>query len=114
VLAGIGTYGVISYGVTQRSFEIGVRIALGAGERSVLALVLSEGLRISLIGLGAGLVASIALGFALRALLVDVSVFDAPTLVGASLLLLGVALLASFIPARRATTLSPTMVMRGS
>lgn len=114
VLAGIGTYGVISYGVTQRNFEIGVRIALGAGERSVLALVMSEGLRMSLVGLGIGLIASVALGRGIRALLVDVSTIDAPTLIAASLALLGVALVASFVPARRATTVSPITVMRGS
>ena len=112
-LAGIGTYGVISYGVTQRSFEIGVRIALGAGDRSVLALVMSEGLRMSILGLGLGLVASIALGRALRALLVGVSAIDLPTLLMASLALVSVALLACIIPARRATTVSPITVMRG-
>ena len=113
LLAGIGTYGVISYGVTQRHFEIGVRIALGAGDRSVLALILSEGLRMSLIGLGIGLVASVALGRALRGMLVDVSPLDLPTLVASSAALLAVALLAAIVPARRATTVSPIAVMRG-
>lgn len=113
LLAGIGTYGVISYGVTQRHFEIGVRIALGAGDRSVLALILSEGLRMSLIGLGIGLVASVALGRALRGMLVDVSPLDLPTLVASSAALLTVALLAAIVPARRATTVSPIAVMRG-
>ena len=113
LLAGIGTYGVISYGVTQRHFEIGVRIALGAGNRSVLALVLSEGLRMSLIGLAAGLVASVLVGRAIRAMLVEVAPIDLPTLAAASLALLTVALLAAFIPARRATTVSPIAVMRG-
>jgi len=113
LLAGIGTYGVISYGVTQRSFEIGVRMALGAGERSVLALVMSEGLRMSVIGLGLGLVASVALGRGIRALLVGVPVVDAPTLLVASGMLLAVALIACVIPARRATTVSPIAVIRG-
>jgi ABC-type antimicrobial peptide transport system permease subunit len=113
VLAGIGTYGVISYGVTQRSFEIGVRMALGAGERSVLVLVMSEGLRMSVIGLGVGLVASIGLGRGIRALLVGVPIVDAPTLLVASAALLAVALVACIIPARRAMTVSPVAVMRG-
>jgi putative ABC transport system permease protein len=113
LLAGIGTYGVISYGVTQRHFEIGVRIALGAGQRSVLALVMSEGLRMSVVGLAVGLAASVALGYGIRALLVGVSVIDVPTLVAASLALLLVALVACLVPARRATTVSPITVMRG-
>lgn len=113
LLAGIGTYGVISYGVSQRSFEIGVRMALGAGERSVLALVMSEGLRMSAVGLGLGLVASIALGRGLGALLVGVSPIDVPTLFVASCALLTVSLLACLIPARRATTVSPITVIRG-
>jgi putative ABC transport system permease protein len=113
LLAGIGTYGVISYGVSQRRFEIGVRMALGAGERSVLTLVMSEGLRMSVVGLGLGLVASVALGRGLRALLVGVSPIDAPTLFVASCALLTVALLACLIPARRATTVSPVTVIRG-
>jgi predicted lysophospholipase L1 biosynthesis ABC-type transport system permease subunit len=113
LLAGIGIYGVISYGVTQRHFEIGVRIALGAGDRSVLALILSEGLRMSLIGLGVGVIASLALGRAIRAMLVDVPAIDLPTLAVASAALLAVALLAAFVPARRATTVSPIAIMRG-
>jgi predicted permease len=113
VLAGIGTYGVISYGVSQRSFEIGVRIALGAGERSVLALVMSEGLRMSITGLVLGLVASVFLGRGLRSLLVGVSTIDLPTLLVASAALLVVALLACLVPARRATCVSPIIVMRG-
>jgi putative ABC transport system permease protein len=113
LLAGIGTYGVISYGVSQRSFEIGVRIALGAGERSVLALVMSEGLRMSVAGLALGLIASVALGRGLRSLLVGVSMIDAPTLLVASVALVLVALLACLVPARRATMMSPIVVMRG-
>jgi len=113
LLAGIGTYGVISYGVTQRHYEIGVRIALGAGDRSVLALILSEGLRMSLIGLGVGLIGSLALGRAIRAMLVDVPAIDLPTLAVASAALLAVAFLAAFLPARRATTVSPIAIMRG-
>ena len=94
-LAGIGTYGVISYGVTQRTFEIGVRIALGAGDRSVMSLVMSEGLWLALVGLGAGLGASVAMGRAIRTMLVDVSTVDLPTVAGTAALLLVVALVSS-------------------
>jgi len=79
----------------------------------VLALVMSEGLRMSVIGLGLGLVASVALGRGIRALLVGVPVVDAPTLLVASGMLLAVALIACVIPARRATTVSPIAVIRG-
>jgi predicted permease len=113
LLAGVGTYGVISYGVTQRSFEIGVRIALGAGDRSVLALVMSEGLGMSVAGLALGLVASAGLGRGIRSLLVGVSAIDVPTLISAATALLVVAFLACLIPARRATSVSPLTVMRG-
>jgi putative ABC transport system permease protein len=113
VLAGIGTYGVIAYGVTQRSFEIGVRIALGAGERSVLALVLSEGLRMCIIGIVLGLFVSAIVGRGLRALLVGVSPLDVPALMVASVALLVVAVLACLVPARRALAVDPISVMRG-
>jgi putative ABC transport system permease protein len=113
LLAGIGTYGVIAYGVTQRSFEIGVRIALGAGERSVLALVLSEGLRMCALGIVIGVLASAIVGRGLRALLVGVSPIDVPALIVASVALVVVAMLACLIPARRALAVDPISVMRG-
>jgi putative ABC transport system permease protein len=112
LLAGIGTYGVIAYGVTQRSFEIGVRIALGAGERSVLALVLSEAMRLCAIGIVLGLVGSAVVGRGLRALLVGVSPVDLPALLIASAALMVVALLACLVPARRALAIDPIAVMR--
>jgi putative ABC transport system permease protein len=112
LLAGIGTYGVISYGVTQRSVEIGVRIALGAGDRSVLTLVMREGMRMCAIGIALGLIGSAAIGRGLRALLVGVSPLDARALLAASLALVIVALLACVIPARRALTVDPISVMR--
>jgi predicted permease len=113
LLAGIGTYGVIAYGVTQRSFEIGVRIALGAGDRSVLALVLSEGLRMCALGIGLGILASAIVGRGLRALLVGVSPVDVPALMVASAALVVVAMLACWIPARRAMAVDPISVIRG-
>jgi putative ABC transport system permease protein len=113
VLAGIGTYGVISYGVSQRRFEIGVRIALGAHDRSVLALVMAEGMRLALIGLAIGLVAAIAIGRIIRAMLVDVGPVDSPSLALTAALLVIVAAVASFVPALRALRVSPLDALRG-
>jgi putative ABC transport system permease protein len=112
VLSGIGTYGVISYGVSQRSFEIGVRVALGAGERSVVALVMSEGLRLAALGLTVGVVASIAVARAIRAMLVDVSAIDLPSLTLTAALLVIVALVATLAPAVRALRVNPLDVIR--
>ncbi|MFI5227472.1 MAG: ABC transporter permease [Gemmatimonadales bacterium] len=113
LLAGIGTYGVISYGVSQRTFEIGVRMALGAGERSVMALVMSEALWLAVIGLVIGLGGSIAAGHAIRAMLVSVSTIDPPTIAGTTVLLLGVALVSCALPARRALRVNPLDALRG-
>jgi putative ABC transport system permease protein len=113
VLAGIGTYGVISYSVSQRTFEIGVRMALGAERHAVLALVMSEGLGMSLVGLAIGLAGSVMVARTIRAMLVGVSIVDAPTLALASGLLVAVAVVASALPARRASAVSPTQALRG-
>jgi putative ABC transport system permease protein len=112
VLAGIGTYGVISHGVSQRSHEIGVRMALGAERRSVLALVMSEGVRLCGLGLLVGLVASAGVGRAIQALLVDVTPIDAPTLIATSFALACVAAIASAMPARRALAVNPSETLR--
>jgi ABC-type antimicrobial peptide transport system permease subunit len=114
LLAGIGTYGVIAYGVTQRRFEIGVRMALGAADRSVLMLVMSEGMRLAAIGLVIGLFASAAIGRALAALLVGVMPIDPPSLLLTSVLLLLVAAAATFVPAARALRVSPLDALRAS
>jgi putative ABC transport system permease protein len=114
VLSGIGTYGVISYGVSQRSFEIGVRVALGAGQRSVVALVISEGLRLAAVGLGVGMVVSIVVARAIRAMLVDVSALDLPSLALTATLLVIVALAATLAPAIRALRVSPLDVIRNA
>src|SRR6185503_16879977 len=94
-LAGIGTYGVISYGVSQRRFEIGVRMALGAEDRSVMGLVMREGLGLALIGLVIGVFASVLVGRAIQAMLVDVGAVDLPSIAVTGVLLAVVALTAS-------------------
>ncbi|HKG92558.1 MAG TPA: ABC transporter permease [Gemmatimonadaceae bacterium] len=113
VLAAIGIYGVISYSVTERTFEIGLRMALGAERGSVLRLVLVEGLRVSAIGLAVGLTGAIVLTRLLRSMLVGVSATDPATLAAVAALLAAVALAASYLPARRAMGVEPMRVMRG-
>ena len=112
VLAGIGTYGVISYGVSQRSHEIGVRMALGAESSAVLLLVMSEGVQLCALGLVAGLVASAAVGRAIRALLVGVTPIDGPTLAATAAALAVVAVVACAVPARRALGVNPSETLR--
>jgi putative ABC transport system permease protein len=112
VLASIGLYGVMSYTVTQRARELGVRLALGASTRDVVGLVLVQGVRLVLIGVGIGLVAALSLTRVMRTLLFDVSTTDPITFAAISLLLLAVALLASYLPARRATVVDPVVALR--
>jgi predicted permease len=106
-LAAIGLYGVMSYTVNQRRQEFGIRIALGAEPNQVMAAVLRGGLRMTLGGLVAGLLAALAVSRLLRGMLVDVSPADPATFAGAALFLGAIALLASWIPARRATRVEP-------
>jgi putative ABC transport system permease protein len=113
LLAGIGIYGVIAYGVSQRTYEIGLRQALGADRGSVLALILAEGLRLTGVGLAVGLLGTLATGQLIRSLLVNVKATDPVTLIAVALLLAGVAALASWVPARRAMAVSPTEALRG-
>ena len=112
-LAGIGIYGIIAYAVSQRTFEIGVRMALGAQRGAVMALVLRQGVRLAGIGLAIGLAGALATTRLLRSLLVEVSAVDPLTLAGVALGLMAVALLASVLPARRAMAVSPTEALRG-
>ena len=113
LLAGLGIYGVIAYGVSQRTYEIGLRQALGADRGSVLGLILTEGLRLTGTGLLAGLIATLATGRLIRSLLVNVTATDPVTLLGVAVVLAAVAALASWIPARRAMAVSPTEALRG-
>src|SRR6185436_12507324 len=103
ILASIGIFGVLNYSVAQRTQEMGLRVALGAQTRDVLQLVLGQGVRLILLGLAVGLVASLALTRLLAGMLFGVTATDPTTFVGVSVLLAGVALLACYIPARRAT-----------
>lgn len=112
LLAAVGIYGVTAYSVTHRAHEIGVRIALGARRGRILQLVLGRSLRSLSIGLIIGLAASLALTGALSALLYDVQPRDPAILLGASAVLVGVALLAAFIPARRASRVDPVVALR--
>ena len=113
LLAAVGVYGVLSYSVSQRTQEIGVRVALGANQRDVLRLVVGQGLILAAIGVVLGLVLA-ALGTPLaRSLLYNVSPFDPFTFIAVSLFLLSVAFLASFVPARRATRVDPLIALRG-
>ncbi|MBO0721848.1 MAG: FtsX-like permease family protein, partial [Blastocatellia bacterium] len=111
-LALMGIYGVISYAVTQRTHEIGIRIALGAQTYDVLGLIFRYGMTLTLGGIGLGLAASFALTRTLEGLLYVVKPTDPPTFIGVSLLLLAVALLACYIPAKRAAKLSPLETLR--
>jgi putative ABC transport system permease protein len=112
LLAALGLYGVLAYGVAQRTHEIGVRSALGARTLDILRLVVARGMRIAAIGLGLGLLASLAAGRMLGALLIDVRPADPATMVLGTALLAAVAGAACVLPARRATRVDPMVVLR--
>ncbi len=111
-LAVVGIYGVISYWVTQRTQEVGIRIALGASRRDVLRLVLGDGLRLTVVGIAAGLLGAFAVTHALQSMLFDVRATDPATFAALAALLLLVGLLACYIPARRATRVDPMVALR--
>jgi ABC-type antimicrobial peptide transport system permease subunit len=112
LLAVIGVYGVISYGVTQRTREIGVRMALGARATDVLRLVVGQGIRVGLIGVALGLAGSFAVTGVIRSALYQTSPTDPVSFAGVATLLMLVACLASWLPARRAARLEPMRALR--
>ena len=112
VLAGIGIYGVISYGVTQRTFEMGLRLALGAPRWRVLGLVVAEGVRLAAIGLAIGIVGGLVVTRLMRAMFVELTPSDPVTLVAVTIIIALVAFVASWVPGRRAMAVAPVGAMR--
>ena len=112
VLGAVGLYGVISYAVTERIHEIGIRRALGAQRTDVLKLVMGQGFKLTMLGVGIGILGALGLTRFLSTLLYGVRPTDPLTFVSVSLLLLAVALLAAYIPARRATKVDPMVALR--
>lgn len=112
ILASIGIYGVISYTVTRRTYEMGIRLALGAQTSEILKLIIRQGMTLAVIGVTIGIAAALILTRVMESLLYEVSVTDAATFAGVAGLLGLVALLACYIPARRATKVDPMIALR--
>ena len=112
LLCSVGLYGVLSYVVSQRTQEIGIRLALGAPRNHVLQMVVRQGMILAVAGLGIGLVASVILGRTISSLLYGVKPADPLTLIGTAVMLFLISLLASYVPARRATKVDPMVALR--
>jgi putative ABC transport system permease protein len=112
VLAAIGVYGVLSYSVAQRTQEIGVRMALGAGRGDVLKLVVVQGVRLAIAGVVIGVVGSFFITPVIKTELVNVSPTDPLSFIGVSIFLTGIAFIASYVPARRAMAVDPLVALR--
>ena len=112
LLAALGLYGVLAYWVAQRTHEIGIRVALGAGPGNIRGLVLGQGIRLTLVGVAVGVVGALALARLMKSLLFGVGAADPITFVAVALLLMLVALLACWLPARRATKVDPMIALR--
>ena len=112
VLAAIGIYGVMTFSVAQRNHEMGIRIALGAGAKEVMRLVVGEGMWAALLGMAIGIPGVYLVGKTLKTMLYNVGAMDVGALVGVALVLLGAALVACYLPARRATRIDPLVALR--
>jgi putative ABC transport system permease protein len=112
VLAVVGIYGVMSYSVTQRTHEIGIRMAIGARPRDVFTMILGQGMKLALIGVAIGLLLAFLLTRLMETMLFGVAPTDVPTFAAISILLISVAVLACYLPGRRATKVEPTVSLR--
>jgi len=112
LLATLGVFGVMAYSVSQRTHELGVRLALGAERRAVARMILVEALRVAVVGLTLGVAAALAVTRFLRALLFEVTPTDPATFAGVIVVLLGAALVATYVPAFRAMRVDPVVALR--
>jgi putative ABC transport system permease protein len=112
LLSAVGLYSVMAYVVSQRTREVGIRMALGADRGDVMKMITQQGMRLAAIGVGIGLVLSLALAQVLSSLLIGVSGYDVPTFILVPVLLAVVALVACYLPARRATKVDPLVALR--